>query len=151
MQKINKLFAKSDKKTDNQFDKLVMHANKHLDLQQFWQVVAPKAIAKSSSAASLNNGLLLVFAYNNSVAAKVKLTSVSLLSQLQNLQKTDPIYKQYKVTGISVKVQVKSQEKLATIEPRTLSSGAAATLRKLASDLGDSPLAEKLKKIAANS
>ena len=150
MQKINNLFAKKDKKTDNQFDQLIVHANKHLDLQHFWRTIAPNAIGQSMSTASLTNGQFLNCAYNNSVAAKIKLTNASLLTQLQNLQKKDPHYKQYKVTGISVKVQVKSQEKRATIAPRTLSSGAAKTLRELATTLGNSPLAEKLNKIDNN-
>ena len=150
MQKINNLLSASGKKTDDQFNTLVTQANNHLDLQQFWLAIAPHAIGQSSFAGSLNNGLLSVFAYNNSVAAKIKLTSTSLLTQLQNLQKTDPIYKLYKVTGISVKVQVKSQEKRATIEPRTISRRAATTLRKLANNLGDTTLAEKLNKIADN-
>ncbi len=152
MQKINNLFSASasKKKTDGPFNTLVMQANKHMDLQQFWQAVAPKVISQSSFAASLNNGLLSVYAHNNSVAAKIKLTSASLLTQLQNLQKEDPFYKLYKVTGISVKVQVKSQVKHTIITPRTISRRAATTLRKLASDLGDSTLAEKLNKIASN-
>lgn len=151
MQKINNLFTSKDKKNDNQFNTLVEQANQHLNLQQFWQAVAPKIIGQSSFAGSLNNGKLLIYAHNNSVAAKIKLTNASLLTQLQNLQKTDPFYKLYKVTVISVKVQVKSQEKRATIEPRTVSRGAATTLRRLADNLGDSSLADKLNKIADKS
>jgi hypothetical protein len=72
------------------------------------------------------------------------------LTQLQILQKEDPVYKHCKVTGIKVKVQVKSQQKQVTHEPRTLSSSAATTLRKLAKDLGDSSLADKLNHLADN-
>ena len=150
MHKINNLFSATSKKSNDAFNKLVSQANKHLDLQQFWQAATPKVIGQSSFAGSLNNGLLSIFAHNNSVAAKIKLTSASLLTQLQNLQKNDPFYKLYKVTGIKVKVQVKSQEKHATIEPRSISSSAAATLRKSAASLGDSSLADKLNKIADN-
>lgn len=153
MLKINSLLhVSADKqKTNDQFDTLVVQANKHKLLQEFWQAVAPKAIGQFSFAANLNNGLLLVYAHNNSVAAKIKLTSASLLTQLQNLQKENPSFKLYKVTGINVKVQVKSQKKHIPIAPRTVSRSAATTLRKLASDLGDTTLAEKLKKIASNS
>lgn len=150
MQKINHLFTTSAKETNTQFSALVTQANKHLDLQQFWQAAAPKAIGQSSFAASLKNGRLSIYANSSSAAAKIKLTSASLLTQLQNLQKTDSFYKLYKVTGISVKVQVKSQETLASAEPRTVSRRAATTLRKLASNLGDSSLADKLNKIADN-
>lgn len=127
---------------------MVAQANAHLNLQQFWEAAAPQAISKSSSVGSLNNEKLTVYAYNNSVAAKIKLTSTSLLTQLQILQKADPFYKHCKVTVIKVKVQVKSQQKVASVEPRSLSRGAATTLRKLAADLGDTTLSDKLNKLA---
>ena len=149
MRKIN-AFLKTNKNTDNQFNKLVAKADTHLNLQQFWQAATPQAISQLSTIGSLSNETLTVYAHNNSVAAKIKLTSTSLLTQLQHLQKNDPFYKPYKVTGIKVKVQVKSQQKPATIEPRTLSRGAATTLRKLANDLGDTSLSDKLNKLADN-
>ena len=149
MRKINALL-KANKTSNNQFDKLVAEADKHLDLQQFWQAAAPQAIAVSSHVGFLKNQTLTVYAHNNSVAAKIKLTSSSLLTQLQNLQKTDPFYKPYKLTGIMVKVQVKSQKMPKYSAPRIISRRAAATLRKLADDLGDSALAEKLHKLANN-
>ena len=151
MRKINALLNTNNSKTNKQFNMLVAQANAHLNLQQFWEAAAPRAISKLSSVGNINNEKLTVYAHNNSVAAKIKLTSTSLLTQLQNLQKTDPFYKHCKVTGIKVKVQVKSQQKLASVEPRTLSRGAATTLRKLAADLGDTTLADKLNKLADNS
>ncbi len=150
MQKINHLLNDNDDQPNDSFSHLVTQANKHLSLQQFWQEAVPTIIGQSSFASNLNNGILVVFAHHNGVAAKIKLTSASLLTQLQNLQKTNAEYKPYKVTGISVKVQVKSQQKQATTSQRTLSVGAATTLRELADDLGDSALATKLKKIADN-
>ncbi len=149
MQKINALFNKNE--SDNQFKQLVAQANAHLTLQQCWQAAVPKPISQASFASDLNNGVLTVYAHSSAVAAKIKLTNASLLTQLQNLQKTDPAYKQCKVTGIKVKVQVKSQQKHVTPQARTLSRHAATTLRKLANDLGDSTLADKLNKLADNS
>jgi hypothetical protein len=150
MQKINALFNKNKSDSDNQFNRLVAQADAHLNLQQFWQAIAPGAISQSSSASSLKNGLLTIYAHNSGVATKIKLTNASLLTQLQILQKEDPVYKHCKVTGIKVKVQVKSQQKQVIHEPRTLSSSAATTLRKLAKDIGDSPLADKLNHLADN-
>jgi len=150
MQKINHLLNDTDDTKNDPFSHLVSQANKHLSLQQFWQEATPKIIGQSSFASNLSNGILVVFAYNNGVAAKIKLTSASLLTQLQNLQKTSADYQPYKVTGISVKVQVKYQQKQVTTTSRTLSVGAATTLRKLADNLGDSTLAQKLNKIADN-
>jgi hypothetical protein len=150
MQKINALLNRNKRDSDNQFNRLVTQADAHLNLQQFWQAIAPAAISQSSFASNLNNGLLTIFAHNSGVATKIKLSNASLLTQLQNLQKEDPIYQQCKVTGIKVKVQVKSQQKHVTPELRTLSSGAATSLRKLAKDLGDSTLADKLNRLADN-
>ncbi|MGJ8619030.1 MAG: DciA family protein [Methylophilaceae bacterium] len=149
MRKINALL-KANNNPDNQFSKLVAGADKHLDLQQFWQAAAPQAIAISSHAGYLKNQILTVYAHNNSVAAKIKLTSASLLTQLQNLQKTDSFYKPYKLTGIMVKVQVKSQKMPKNSAPRTISRRAATTLVKFADNLGDSTLADKLRKLANN-
>jgi len=150
MQKIKTLFKPNDPQGEVPLNKLVAQADAHLTLQQFWQAIAPKIISQSSFAGSLSNGSLTIYADNNTVAAKIKLMSTSLLSQLQNLQKTDPLYKQCKVTVIKVKVQVKSKQKHASIGPRTLSRRAATTLRALADSLGDSSLADKINKIADN-
>jgi hypothetical protein len=153
MQKINALLSinktnKNKNESDSQFNRLVAQADAHLNLQQFWQAVVPRAISQSSFASSLNNGLLTIYTHNSGVATKIKLTSASLLTQLQNLQKEDPLYKQCKVTGIKVKVQVKSEQKPLKSQPRKISNTAATTLRKLAQELGDTTLADKLSKLA---
>jgi hypothetical protein len=151
MRKINALLNTNSGKTNRQFNALVAQANMHLNLQQFWQAAAPQAISNLSSVGHLKNELLTIYAYNNSVATKIKLTSASLLTQLQNLQKEDPFYKHCKVTGIKVKVQVKSQKTPKSSAQRTLSHDAATTLRRLANDLGDTTLADKLNKLADKS
>jgi Dna[CI] antecedent DciA-like protein len=150
MRKINALLNTNNSKTNNQFNALVAQANKHLNLQQFWQAAAPLAISNLSTVGHLKNELLTIYAHNNSVAAKIKLTSASLLTQLQNLQKTDPFYKLCKVTVINVKVQVKSKQMPKSSAQRTLSRDAATTLRNLANNLGDTSLADKLNKLADN-
>jgi hypothetical protein len=150
MRKINALLNTNNSKSNNQFNALVAQANKHLNLQQFWQAAAPLAISNLSTVGHLKNELLTIYAHNNSVAAKIKLTSASLLTQLQNLQKIDPFYKLCKVTAINVKVQVKSKQMPKSSAQRTLSRDAATTLRNLANNLGDTSLADKLNKLADN-
>ena len=81
MQKINALFNKNKSDSDNQFNRLVAQADAHLNLQQFWQAIAPGAISQSSSASSLKNGLLTIYAHNSGVATKIKLTNASLLTE----------------------------------------------------------------------
>jgi hypothetical protein len=145
MRKINALFNESP---DSQFSSLAKQANAHLNLRQFWEAIAPKMLSQSSFAGSLNNGQLTIYAHNASVATKIKLMSASLLTELQNLQKTDPFYRVCKVTSITVKVQVKSQPKPLIKKPRKLSIQTADRLINLADQLGDSLLADKLKSLA---
>jgi hypothetical protein len=100
----------------------------------------------------IDNGQLMVMADSPIVANKIKLTQVdllsSLLTQLQNLQKNEPSLGECKVTSISVKVQVKSTPSPVIKAPRIISTKAAASLKTLALNLGESPLAQKLNSLA---
>lgn len=147
MKKINAFIHAERTQNDDSFKQVLSQGQAHVRLQDFWQAATPESISNHSYASNLNNGTLTVLAFNNAVAAKIKLTSASLLTQLQNLQKSKSTY-HYKVTAIKVKVQVKSQQSRVSVEKRTLSGRAATTLRALAEDLGDSPLAEKLNQLA---
>ena len=149
MRKINALFF-----DNSALNKLSRNVLAHQYLQQFWQAASPKILSQNSFASSLINGHLTVYANSAIVANKIKLTQASLLTQLQNLQKTEPLYKDCKVTAISVKVQVKSRPKPTIKAPRSLSSNAANSLKNLADDLlaknkGESTLAIKLKILAS--
>ena len=148
MRKINALFSHYGQTQDNQINILAKQANAHLNLRQFWEAIAPHTLSQASFAGSLNNGQLTIYAYNATVATKIKLVSANLLTQLQNLQHSDPFYRECKVTAITVKVQVKSQPKPAIKTPRKLSQQAAGALNTLAEKLGDSALADKLKQLA---
>ncbi len=147
---MNALLNQNKSESNNQLNRLVAQTDAHLNLQQLWQAIAPLAISQSSFASQIKDGLLTVYAHNSGVATKIKLTSASLLTQLQNLQTKEPIYNHSKVTGIEVKVQVKSEQKRVKPSPRKISSNAAITLRKLALTLGDSRLADQLNHLADN-
>jgi hypothetical protein len=126
----------------------------HQQLQQLWQLATPKILSQNSFASSLSNGQLMVYANSAIVANKIKLTQASLLTQLQNLQKTHQTFRECKVTAISVKVQVKSRPKPIIKTPRKLSASAANSLKNLAENLlaenkGESPLALKLSALAS--
>ena len=149
MRKINTLFA-----ANSQLDALAKNVQAHQHLQQFWQAAVPKILAENSYISSLNNGQLTVYADSAIVANKIKLTHASLLTQLENLQKNNPKFKECKVTAIVVKVQVKSSPKAIIKTPRTLSTNAVNSLKILAQDLldknkGESLLAAKLKQLAS--
>lgn len=153
MRKINALISQTSQHDNSPFTQLTKQAQSHLTLQQFWLTAAPKIVGDNSFASSLTSGQLTILAYSAIVANKIKLTQASLLTQLQNLQKTDPLYKDCKVTAIGVKVQVKSLPKPIIKAPRRLSYNAANSLKNLADDLlaknkGESALATKLNILA---
>ena len=105
-------------------------------------------LSNLSFVGSLINGQLTVYAQSPIVAHKIKLTLANLLTQLHNLQQTDPNFRECKVTAIVVKVQVKSQPKAPVKPKRKLSDRGANSLKKLALDLGESELSAKLNSIA---
>ena len=149
MRKINTLFA-----ANHHLEVLAKNVQAHQHLQQLWQAVAPKILAQASHISSLSNKVLTVYADSAIVANKIKLTHASLLTQLENLQKNNPKFKECKVTAIVVKVQVKSHPITIIKTPRTLSSNAANSLKIFAQNLlvknkGESPLATKLKLLAS--
>ena len=147
MRKINILLSQSQ--DNNQFSQLSKLAQAHVTLQQFWLTAAPKIVGDNSFASSLTNGQLTILANSAMVANKIKLTQASLLTQLQNLQNSAQTFRECKVTVIVVKVQVKSRPKPIIKTPRTLSNHASNSLKQLAEQLGDSPLADKLKVLAS--
>ena len=143
MRKINALFSET-----SELNNLAKKVQARQSLQHFWQAAAPNILSQNSFAGSLNNAQLTVYADSAIVANKIKLTQASLLTQLQNLQKDDPLFRECKVTSIVVKVQVKSRQKPAIKTPRRLSQKAANSLKSLAENLGDSPLSAKLNNLA---
>jgi hypothetical protein len=148
MRKINTLF--SDYST---LGALAKNVQAHQNLQQLWQAATPNLLSQNSFASSLSNGQLTIYANSSIVASKIKLTQASLLTQLQNLQLSDPLFRECKVTAISVKVQVKSRPKPIIKTPRKLSINAANSLKNLAENLllenkGESVLAAKLNHLA---
>jgi Dna[CI] antecedent, DciA len=143
MRKINAIFS-----DNSELNHLVKNVQVHQNLQQIWQAATPKLLSQNSFASSLSNGQLTVYANSSIVASKIKLTIASLLTQLQNLQISEPSFRECKVTAISVKVQVKSHPKPTIKTPRKLTSSAANSIKNLAASLGESPLATKLNALA---
>jgi hypothetical protein len=149
MRKINALFSEN-----SELNKLSKNVLAHQFLQQFWQAASPKILSQNSFVSGLINDQLTIYADSAIVANKIKLTQASLLNQLQNLQKTNPLFRECKVTSIVVKVQVKSRPKPVIKTPRRLSYNASNSLKNLAEDLlaknkGESTLATKLNILAS--
>jgi hypothetical protein len=150
MDKLSSLLNNSSAFTGLPLRKLAQQAQSHQKLQTFWQSVVPKELASLTAAQALSTEKLIVIAYNPSAATKTKLLSARLLTQLQNLQKTNPNFKECKVTAIVVKMQVKSATYGAPKPKRKVPLRASHKLKQLADALGDSELAGKLKHLAEN-
>ncbi len=133
---------------NSQLGALTQQLQSHQLLQKFWVAACPELLSQLSTVGSLTNGQFTIFAHSAIVANKIKLTQAKLLTQLQDLQSTNPLFRDCKVTAINVKVQVKSQPRAIVPTPRKLSNQAAISLKKLAQDLGDSALATKLNSLA---
>lgn len=147
MRKINTLLTES-----SELQIVKSSAASRVLINKLWQASAPKVLSQSSKAIALENGQLKVLADSPIIANKIKLTQVdlisSLLTQLENLQKNESFLRECKVTSISVKVQVKSAPRPALKAPRIISAKASTNLKKLAQELGDSALAQKLNSLA---
>jgi Dna[CI] antecedent, DciA len=143
MRKINSLFS-----DNHELKSISQNVKSHQRLQQLWQAAAHKLLADASFASNLSNGQLTVYADSSIIASKIKLTQASLLTQLHNLQINEPLFRECKVTSIVAKVQVKSRPKPVIKTPRKLTPRAAASLKTFAQNLGDSPLATKLRNLA---
>lgn len=134
---------------NSQLSALTKNVQSHQLLQKLWVAASPPMLSNLSFVGSLTSGQLTVYAHSAIVANKIKLTITSLLTQLQNLQQSNPKFRECKVTAIAVKVQVKSIQHVPVKSVRTLSKNAANSLKKLALDLGESPLSNQLNSLAS--
>jgi len=121
--------------------------NAHEDVarqaEAIWRVIAPDNLAELSRGINIKNQKLIITTQHNSVAAKIKFLTPTLLSNLKK--------QEYEVTAIQVKVQVKSVAPTPPKTPKIISPHAASNLKTLASKLEGTPLGEALSKLANKS
>lgn len=144
MHKLNTLLGQNA-----QLSKLAeqLHAKSHIN--QFWQSAITPELSKLSQANRIESTVLHVTAFQTLAASKIKMLQASLLKALENSQNTNPQYKPYKVTSISVKVQVKSNPRPSAKRVIPISESSAQHIYALANQLHDSPLGNALKKLAS--
>lgn len=148
MRKINSLLTGANAQKQDPLSALLTQVNSYQVLQQLWVLAVPELLSQSSFVGQLDHEVLTVYTHNASIATKIKLTSGSLLSQLGKIQKSNPLYKGCKVTGIKVKVQVKSQPSRPEKVVRTLSLDAANSLNRLAERIQNPLLSDRLQRLA---
>jgi len=86
MHKLNALLGQHD-----QLNQLARLAQANALINAFWQTSAPDYLASASCASHIEDGVLIVFASNASVASKIKLTQASLLKALEIPKKLSTI------------------------------------------------------------
>ena len=144
MHQFNALLGQHD-----QLHRLTELAENHALINAFWQSSIPDYLANVTTANRIEEGTLIVFAANASVASKIKLTQASLLKALENSQKTINDFKHCKITAIKVKVQVKSTPRPRPKRVIKLSSSGAQHLNRYAETVQGTALGDILKKLAA--
>ena len=148
MLKINSLISISQQRSQDKLAQLAKKAESFNLLQKYWANAADHLIAENSFVTEIKNNQLTVYAHNALVASKIKLIMPQLLGKLEYLQQSQALFRDCKVSLITVKVQVKSSPKPLLKTPRKLSIAAANSLNKFVKTLGDSPLSSKLKSLA---
>jgi hypothetical protein len=113
---------------------LMPQARRLLELRQLLADLLPDALARACTVANYKHGKLVVFAENNTVAAKLRLLSPTLRDRLSN--------RGVQVTEMDIGVQAPEAAREKTEKSAALSGSAVASLAELASQLPDSPLKE---------
>lgn len=103
------------------------------ELQHAWEMLALPPLARMCRVSGLQDGVLVVYANNGAIAAKVRQLAPTLLEKFQK--------KGLEVTAILVRVQADFRPPRER-PPKTLRLGSAgvASLRQLAGRLEESPL-----------
>jgi hypothetical protein len=144
MRKINSLFGQNA-----QLSVLAEQIHEKELIKKLWHSATPIELSKTSYAALLEDGQLIVYASNSATASKIKLSQASLLKALNNSIESYAQYSQCKVTAIKVKVQVKSTPAPSQRRTINLSSTGAQHLKHLADQLGESKLGNILNRLAS--
>lgn len=113
------------------------------NLQRVWETLAPAPLGSACRVGGIKESVLLLYANNGAVAAKVRQLAPSLLEKLKK--------KGLEVTSIQVRVQVDVMgEPVRLPKNRVLDEVARESLRDLAEHLEESPLRAALEKMLRN-
>jgi hypothetical protein len=120
---------------------LMPQAQRLLELRQFLADLLPGALARSCSVANYKHGkVVVIFAENNAVAAKLKLLSPTLCDRLAQ--------RGVEITGLEIEVQPPELIGKMHRKAAELSAGAAASLAQLATQLPESELKTSIERLA---
>ena len=115
---------------------LLQHAQELLALQSAWNEIAPKQLAAASRTGAVRGRMLIVYASNGAVAAKLRQLAPSLLAKIQK--------RGFEVTAIRVDVQVETPHPDKKQKDLAINRNALNNLAQLERSLADSPLKNAL-------
>jgi hypothetical protein len=108
-------------------------------MQRHYQSIAPPALYRNSKVLQLNHQVVVIAAFNGSVASKLRQMTAELISLFQA--------RGCEVTGIQIRVQVAVPQPHPPAAPRRLSKAARDALGELDENLAVSPLKTALERL----
>jgi len=121
---------------------LLPQAERLIELRRIYTEIMPQQLSRSSSIVNYKQEIVVIFAENNAIAAKIKLLSPRLVNDFAK--------RGLQVTGIRLEVQPRQTPQVETVQKRAqLSPAGAASLGALAKRLPDSKLKQALAELAA--
>lgn len=121
---------------------LLPQAERLIELRRIYRSIVPQQLSRSSSIVNYKQEIVVIFAENNAIAAKIKLLSPRLVN--------DFVKRGLQVTGIRLEVQPGQTPRVEALPKHArLSPAGAASLDALARRLPDSKLRQALADLAA--
>jgi hypothetical protein len=122
---------------------LLPQAERLVELRRIYKEIMPPQLLRSSSIVNFKQEIVVIFAENNAVAAKIKLLSPRLVNDFSK--------RGMQVTGIRLEVQPRENPPEAPVHKHArLSPAGAESLQALTRRLPDSSLKQALTKLAAH-
>jgi len=119
---------------------LSSHVEHLLELQRIWEKLAPPPLAQECRVSGLQDRILVVYANNGAIAAKVRQLAPTVLEKFQK--------RGVEVTAILVRVQARFlAQEAKPIKTLLLGPAGSASLRQLAARLAESPLKRALEQM----
>jgi hypothetical protein len=119
---------------------LLPQAERLIALRQAYSKLVPQPLLRSSSIVNYKQGIVVIFAENSAIAAKLKLLSPRLVN--------DFCTQGWQVTGIRLEVQPRENPAPGRAKQAKLSPAGAESLGSLAKRLPDSKLKQLVKEMA---
>jgi len=121
---------------------LLPQAERLIELRRVYTDLMPQQLLRSSSIVNYKKEIVVIFAENNAIAAKIKLLSPRLVNDFAK--------RGLKVTGIRLEVQPRQTPRAEALQKHAkLSLAGATSLEALARRLPDSKLKQALADLAA--